>query len=143
MARAERDGEAEPVGVACADAAGVPLGIGGPKVGGGVPVGRGGMAVGAGVGVAGGGVAVGGGVGTGVGVGVGGGPTTTTVGPASVGSLPCVAATKVTCQVPAGSVDWPVHVPSVAVPAVSRSPTEAGPTTAVTELAACCGLGVT
>ena len=131
------------MGVAPADAAGVPLEIGGPKVGPGPAVGLGGIGVGAAVGVGVGGVAVGGGVGTGVGVAVGAGPTTMTVGPTSVGSLPWISATKVTCQVPAGSVDWPVQVPFVVVPAVSASPTEAGPTMAVTELAACCGLVVT
>jgi hypothetical protein len=82
-------------------------------------------------------------VGAGVGVAVGGGPTTTTIGPLSDGSLPGVAAVNVTCQVPAGSVDWPVQVPFVAVPEVSARPTEVEPTMAVTELAPCCGLGVT
>jgi hypothetical protein len=141
VGRADLDGEAEAVGVASPDAAGVPLGTGGPKVGRGEAVGRGGTGVGAAVG--GGAVGAGVGVGTGAGVGVGGGPTTTTAGPARVRSLPWISATKVTCQVPAGNVDWPVQVPSVGVPAVSASPTEAGPTRAVTELAACCELGVT
>lgn len=141
VGRAEPDPDGEAVGVARADAAGAREGIGGPNVGVGVGAGLG---VDVGVGFAvGRGLAVGRGVGAGVGVAVGGGPTTTTVGPLSVGSLPGVAATNVTCRVPAGSVDWPVQVPSVAVPAVSASPTEAGPTTAVTELAAFCGLGVT
>lgn len=140
VGRAEPDPDGEAVGVARADAAGAREGIGGPNVGIGAALGRVGVGVGFAVGR---GLAVGRGVGAGVGVAVGGGPSTTTVGPLSVGSLPGVAATNVTCQVPAGSVDWPVQVPFVAVPAVSASPTEAGPTTAVTELAAFCGLGVT
>jgi hypothetical protein len=130
------------VGVARGDADGVRDGLGDPKVGPGAPVGPGGIGVGADVGTGvglgvGRGLAVGRGVGGGVGVGVGGRPTTTTVGPARVGSLPGVAATNVTCHVPAGSVELPVQVPFVAVPLVSASPTEVGPTTAVTAVAAC------
>jgi hypothetical protein len=144
VGRADLDGVAEAVCVA-PGAAGVPLEIGGPKVGPGPAVGLGGFGVGAalGVGVGAGGIAVAGGVGTGVGVAVGAGPITMTVGPMSVGSPPWISATKVTCQVPAGSVEEPVQVPSVVVPAVRASPIEAGPTMAVTELAACCALVVT
>jgi len=150
VGRAAPDPDGEAVGVARPDAAGEPEGIGGPNVGIGAGLDRGGVGVGVRVGFAvggglavGRGVAAGRGVGGGVGVGVGGGPTTTTVGPLSVGSFPGVEATNVTCQVPAGSVDWPVQVPFVAVPLASVSPTEAGPARAVTAVAACCGLGVT
>ena len=105
VGRADLEGVADGVGVALPDGAGAAEGSGGPRVGLGAAVGPGGFAVGAAVGVEGGAVAVGGGVGTGVGVGVGTVPTTTMVGPMSVGSLPCISATNVTCQVPAGSVD--------------------------------------
>ena len=138
------------MGVGRADAPGVPEEIGGANVWFGGSVGPGGIGVGVGARVGAGvgfpdgrGLRVGRGVGAGVGVAVAWGPTTTTVGPLSVGLLPGVVAANVTSQVPAGSVEWPVHVPSVAVPLVSVSPIDVDPTTAVTALAACWGLGVT
>jgi hypothetical protein len=89
------------------------VGCGSGRGGAGDPVGAG-SCVGTGVGAA---VGGGGGGGGGVGCGVGGGAVTVTVGPSSgCGGSPALSAWNVTCQVPAGSVDVPCHVPSRAVP---------------------------
>lgn len=101
------------------------------------------VGIGAGRGVgAGGGVGAAVGCGDGEGVG-GGGSVTVTIGPVSgsgCGSL--VEATKVTCQVPAGSVAEPCQVPSFALPLTLVRGTATLPTCAETAPAGCDGLAV-
>lgn len=91
------------------------------------------------------GAAVGRGVGDGVGVGVGvGACVTVTIGPGSGAGCgsPEVAAWKVTCQVPAGSVAVPCQDPSWALPLTLTSVTVTPPTCAQTAWAGRVGLSV-